>query len=106
MMTRLGSDGQLPQKAWTQISGTTSGSANTAAAINAGTAVVSEKAIIRNADTNTVAISVGPSSSANHALLAPGDEYTIDCSNQLRFNIALWFVKSASASQAYSVIYV
>lgn len=103
--SRISSDGSLPQKNWGQLAVTSSATPSTAA-VFAATRTPAERAIVRAALTNTDTVTIGPTSAASHVPLAAGEEYLIQCPPEVVFDVALWYSKSPTASQALSVIYI
>lgn len=60
------------------------------------------------ADTNTDNIIIGPDNSADFYKVAPGQAYNLPGSGipSVSVDLAAWYVQSATATQAWKIIYV
>jgi len=96
--------GNATEVTWAQADGTTSGTPGTATALTASTQA--QRAIIRADDGNSASISIGPDNNASFTLISAGGEYLLEAPAGCVFDLGAWYVKSTSASQAYSIIYV
>src|ERR1035437_7350269 len=101
MITRLGSDGSLPQRDFTQISATLTG-ANAATAFVA-VRTMAEGAIIYAPTANAAPVGIGPTNTASYRLLNPGDEYKIPNNAGTAVNLANWYAISTSAAATLTV---
>jgi len=103
-MSRIGTDGNVPQYLWKQIDLTTSGTPGTAVPLS-GTPVITERALVRN--NGSANVSLGPTNAASFVKnLPPDSEYLITLADIGRFDISLWYIKSGSASQAIAIAFV
>lgn len=104
-MSRISTDGSFPQKNWDQATHTTSATPDTATVL-AAVRTPAERCIIRAASTNSDSVTIGPTSAASHVTLAANEEYLIQAPPYVVFDIARWYSKSPTASQALSIIFI
>lgn len=102
-MTRLGTDGSLPNIDFTQV--TVALVTNNVAAVFSATSRRARRALVKAPTTNPAAVTVGPTSGANYASLAAGDEYLIESAAEHTYDLASWYAKSADATSTLVVIY-
>lgn len=89
---------------WSQGTRTTSGTPGAISALSTSSKPA-QRAILRTDDANTDDIRIGPTNAADFHLLSPGSSYLIENPPGTKFDIANWYIQSASASQVINYIY-
>jgi hypothetical protein len=91
---------------WSQYTRTSSGTPNTATALSA-TPLLVRQVSISAPSANVADVSVGPTSSANLMTIGSGlSGYEIPMPSGTVFDLADWYLKSASASQNLVIAYL
>ncbi|MEI6194404.1 MAG: hypothetical protein WCS42_08740 [Verrucomicrobiota bacterium] len=104
MITRLGSDGSLPQKDFSQINLVLTG-ANVATPFKA-LRTLAENVIIYAPVANAKPVKIGPTNACTYRDgLMPGDEFKIPVGPETAINLATWFAKSEDAAATLTIIY-
>lgn len=103
-LSRINSDGTLPNMAWVQIDPPTQATSTPVQIIAAKT--LCQRCIIRCDAANTGSIAIGPNSSANFVTgMAKTDEYTISAQVGEAFDLSLWYVSIGTNGDKIHVIY-
>ncbi len=100
------SGGSPTEVNWVQLAYTTSGTPNAATALS-GSELLVRRASIGGPATNAAAVSIGPNNSANADSIGVGQYgYVIEMPDGTAFDLAAWYAKSTSASQALVILYL
>lgn len=102
-LTRLGTDGLLPQKDFSQFTATPS-VINTPQKLTV-TRTLAERVLLFAPKTNPADVQIGPTSAASYRALSPGDEFLIPNDAGTSVDISTWYFQSTSTSATLTIIY-
>lgn len=103
-LTRLSSNGSLPNSNWAQQLATT-GTAPLTIQINAGTRLLVQQVRFFCPATNTQPINIGPDNTTNYRPIAPGAEVDVTAQAGATFDLAQWYYKINGSNDVLVAIF-